>query len=206
MLIFLHGMMVGFVFLISFGPAFFTILHSSLERGFWKTLFLVAGIFVSDFFYFLLAIWGMSNLIERPEVKWWLAFGGGVVLIAYGIYSILKKAKGVRQGDMVTQDLKPIVLFFKGLFINGFNPFVVVFWLTMISWASVDFEYNANQQVYFFSGMLLTMLILDVTKAYFSNKLRDILTEKLIYRVNVVLGVVFVGFGARLFYYVITNF
>ena len=198
-------MLVGFIFLISFGPAFFSILHSSLERGFWKTLFLVAGIFVSDFIYFLFAIWGMSGLIERPEVKWWLAFGGGTVLVSYGLFSIFKKSTGFKDTAAGSEDLKPIVLLIKGLFINGFNPFVVVFWLTMISWASVDFEYSADQQVYFFSGMILTMLILDISKAYFSNRLRDILSERLVRRVNFTLGLIFISFGVRLFYFVITE-
>ncbi len=199
-------MSIGLVFMFSLGPAFFAILHSSIERGFSRTLSLVGGIFISDLIYFSLVIWGMSSIIEEPQVKWGLALGGGTVLMIYGVVSVFKKQIKVQAaGANAKKDMSPILLVAKGLIINGFNPFVVLIWLSIVGLASVKFGYDASERIYFFSGMLSTMLVVDVTKAYFADKLRNLLTDKLIRRINLVLGLVFIGFGLRLFLYIFEN-
>ena len=88
---YLNGLLFGLIFAFSFGPGFFSLIQTSVQRGLKKSLFLVLGISLSDVVYVTLAILGVASFLKNEEVRFWLAIVGATVLIAYGIYSWFKK-------------------------------------------------------------------------------------------------------------------
>ena len=87
----------------------------------------------------------------------------------------------------------------KGFILNGFTPTVLLFWLGTISIASLDFGYIKGYEFFiFFASLLITVLATDILKAYLADKLRTLVTQRLLTIMNVLLGVAMIGFGCRL--------
>lgn len=205
MLPFIQGVGAGLFLLFSLGPAFFTILKTSITSGFGKTVPLVFGIFVSDVIYAYLVLAGLSHLINNDEeVRQALAFSGAIILLTYAMYTLYAAGRDKAPENNKNKDTKllksPWLLFLKGLLINGVNPFMVIFWIGITSVTTVNLNYDFNEQLTFFAGILITMFCLDLSKAYFSNRIRHLITPKVMFKFNIVMGLILLGFSIRLFY------
>jgi threonine/homoserine/homoserine lactone efflux protein len=94
----------------------------------------------------------------------------------------------------------------KGFFLNGINPFVLFFWISIVSKVSIDFQYSNNQALGFFVALVLTVFIADVLKSHFATKLREIVTARLMKIMNRVVGVALILFALKLLNFVIEGF
>jgi threonine/homoserine/homoserine lactone efflux protein len=87
----------------------------------------------------------------------------------------------------------------KGFIINGLSPMVPIFWIGVVSIASLDLEYTSGISfTIFFASLLLTVLFTDVAKAYLADKLRSLVTSRFMTIMNVTLGIILIVFGSRL--------
>ncbi|HRW98941.1 MAG TPA: hypothetical protein P5280_05600, partial [Cyclobacteriaceae bacterium] len=74
-----------------------------------------------------------------------------------------------------------------------------IFWIGVMSIASLDLGYtNGVNFLIFFVSLLTTVLVTDVVKAYLADKLRRLVTNRLMKIMNVTLGILLIGFGIRL--------
>jgi threonine/homoserine/homoserine lactone efflux protein len=92
------------------------------------------------------------------------------------------------------------------LVLNGFNPFIIIFWLGLVGVVAVNYEYDQSEQRYFFVGVLITIFISDVLKAFLANRLRTFVTPKRILIMNRAVAVILVLFGVNLIYYIYDKF
>jgi len=202
---FITGLLFGLVFIFSLGPGFFSLLQTSVQKGFVKAIFLAFGISLSDILYVTLALMGVANLLEEPQTKMWLAIGGTVVLIAYGIYSWFKKPR-IYVSDGYEGDFSYLKYLLKGFVLNGFNPFIVVFWVGIIGIISVNYDFSFIERVYFFSGVLSTILASDITKAFIAYRLRNSITPRKILIMNRSVSVILIFFGLQMIYFLVDNY
>ena len=94
----------------------------------------------------------------------------------------------------------------KGFFLNGINPFVLFFWISIVSKVSIDFEYSNNQALGFFVALVLTVFIVDVLKSHFATKLREIVTARFMKIMNRIVGIALIIFALRLLNFVLEGF
>ncbi len=201
---FINGLLFGLIFLFSLGPAFFALIQTSIQHGFRKAMFFAVGVSVSDIFFVVVILFGLAKILETDDFKFWIAIFGSAMLSAYAVYSWLKKP--VVQEVELTNDVNYLKYVFKGFILNGINPFIIIFWLTWISTVSVNFDYGFNQQILFFVGMLVSILSLDLVKAFIANKLKHLITVNFVRTMNRVVAVVMLIFAARIVYYLIENY
>jgi len=201
---YITGLLFGLVFIFSLGPGFFSLLQTSVQKGFKKAILMAFGISLSDILYVTLALMGVSSLLEKPSIRMWLGIGGTVVLIAYGIYSWFKKPKIYAEPE--SKDISYFKYLFKGFLLNGLNPFIMVFWVGIIGIVSVEYDYTYNQRVYFFVGVLNTILLSDILKAFIAFRLRKSITPKKILVINRSIGVILILFGLQLIYFLVDNY
>lgn len=199
---FLNGLLFGLIFVFSFGPGFFSLIQTSVQKGLSKALFLALGISLSDLLYVTLATLGVASFLKNEEVKFWLAVGGASVLILYGIYSWFKKPK-IYQENNQKIDKSYLKYTLKGFVLNGLNPFIIVFWMGIIGIVAVKYDYSFNQQLYFFFGVLTTILTTDIGKAFLANRLRNIITPKFILIMNRSVSFILILFAIRIIFYLI---
>tara|TARA_A100000164_G_scaffold185995_1_gene165113 strand:- start:444 stop:767 length:324 start_codon:yes stop_codon:yes gene_type:complete len=95
--------------------------------------------------------------------------------------------------------------FFKGMIINLLNPFLLIFWISLISVVEANYNYDDKGNRYFFLGVLTISLILDISKSLLAQKLKDLIKPKLIAYVNKILSVVMLLFCLRIGYIICTS-
>lgn len=198
---YLNGLLFGLIFIFSFGPGFFSLIQTSVQKGMTKAVFLAFGIFLSDVIYVSSSLLGVVSLLETEGVKMWIAICGTVVLISYGIYSWYKKPKIYPDNVDSGIDTSHIKYLLKGLLLNGLNPFILLFWVGIIGFVSVNHDYSFTDQAIFFGGVLTTILSMDLGKAFLANRLRTVITPKSILIMNRSVGIILILFGLRILFY-----
>lgn len=199
----LKGVISGIVLAFLIGPVFFTLLQTSIERGFGSGVLVAVGVSLSDAFYITLTYLGVYQLFDNGNFREYLAYFGGIVLLLFGVYYLLVKSKKLYSFDPAkVQVNNPWKLIGKGFIINGLSPMVLIFWLGTVGVATTKLGYSTPvKAIPFFTAIVSTVFITDVIKAKAADKLRRLLTPKFIRNLNIVLGFVFIIFGCRLIYY-----
>lgn len=199
----LNGMKFGIVLAFLVGPVFFTIIQTSIEKGFWKGVIVALGVSLSDILCVLISYFGLAQLITEPRFRLQMAYVGGTILLTFGLYYLLiKSRRKVTQGPDEAPAKPHYRYFVKGFVINGFSPSVIMFWIGTLSLASIDFGYTRGREFLIFFGALLgTVLFTDVLKAYLAGKLGKLITPRVLRLLNLGLGLVLFGFGLRLILY-----
>lgn len=199
----LNGVLYGIVLAFLIGPVFFTILQTSIERGFGSGALVAVGVSLSDAFYISLTYLGIYQLFDQGSFHQFLAWFGGLILLAFGFYYLFVKSRRMISYDPENIRINnPWKLVGKGFVINGLSPMVVLFWLGTVGLATTKFGYSTPQKaVPFFISIVSTVLVTDMLKAKLADKLRNLLTQRFIRRLNLVLGFVLLIFGIRLIFY-----
>lgn len=200
------GLLFGLIFIFSLGPGFFALVQTSVQKGFKKAIFIAVGISLSDVVYVVLALMGVSSLLEDEQIRMWMGIGGTIVLLVYGIYSWFKKPRLYKNQIEGKKEVSYLKYTAKGFILNGLNPFIVVFWIGIISFVAVKYDLNTLDQMIFFSGVLTTIFVTDILKAFLSYRLRSAITPKSILILNRSIGIVLILFGVQMIYFLVQNY
>ena len=196
----LEGIQFGIVLSFLVGPVFFTILQTSIEKGFFYGMMVAIGVSFSDLIYVAICYFGLISLVSNPENAKYLAYGGGGVLVAFGAYHVFVKGRSKSIFKPITNENEKgsMRYILKGFIMNGFSPTVLFFWVaTVSSLMSLGYSSGTDFTV-FFGSLLATVLLTDILKAFLSDKLRSLVTVRFIRISNIVLGLALIVFGLRL--------
>lgn len=198
----LNGAVSGIILALLIGPVFFTILQTSVERGFRSGFFVAVGVSLSDAFYITLCYLGVYQLFDQGNFREYLAYFGGIVLLAMGVYYlVVKSRKLIHYDPQKLRERSPYGLMTKGFIINGLSPMVLIFWLGTVGVATTKFGYaTPSTAIPYFSTIVGTVFVTDVIKAKLADRLRAILTPRFIRSLNLVLGLALLIFGCRLIF------
>lgn len=204
MTIFLEGIVVGLTLalIMGFGPSFFTLIQTSINRGFKSAMLLDIGIILNDIM--IVALMMMTNVQFNIKGENGIIYAGvsaGIILIIFGVYTYTLSPKRVihisennndsidKMNEKFNDDPKWYVYVTKGFLINVFNPFVWIFWITCVATASSSYGGNKNSLITFFLGVFLTALIFDIIKALGAYSLKKFFTEKMLKILNKITGI-----------------
>lgn len=196
------GILLGLTLAVFGGPVFFALIQISVEYGFVSAMFFAAGVFISDLLCILLAYLGASQLLDSEQNKMIIGVAGGCILVVFGMLNIFKKKQGEGKDLHLGKVNKPL-LAVKGFLINTFNPFVIIFWLGVVSLGTTKYQFTPVKTFTFLCGILGTVLITDIIKSYIAIKIRKILNPETLLLVNRIAGVIIVLFGLSLVYRVL---
>jgi threonine/homoserine/homoserine lactone efflux protein len=198
--IIIKGIFSGIILACLIGPVFFTLLQTSIERGFSSGVSVAVGISLSDSLYILISYLGLTKFMEATNFRHYMAYAGGVILMLFGLYYLFVKSRKLAQYD--TQNIgnaSGLRLAAKGFIINALSPMVLFFWLATVSVATTQLGYSSTKQALtFFASIVLTVFTTDVLKAKLADKLRGLVTARVIRILNLVLGLVMVVFAGKL--------
>lgn len=198
----LNGIFSGIVLAFLIGPVFFSILQTSIERGFWSGFFVAAGVSLSDALYISVCYLGIYQVFDNGNVREYLAYMGGVVLLLFGLYYLLIKSRKVTVYDgTAPQTRSASRLMLKGFVINGLSPMVLVFWLGTVGLATTELGYSTpGRAVPYFAAIVGTVFATDILKAKLADRLRLVFTPAFVRTLNIIVGVLMVIFGGRLIF------
>jgi len=200
-MIIFNAILFGLVVAVLIGPVFFTLIQTSLEKGFDKAILVAVGISLSDIIYILLAHLGFSQIFENSGYNELISIIGGVFLVGFGLFNLFKPVKTIHRAKTDLKGEGFYRFIFKGLLINGLSPFVLIFWFGAMTLATVEYGYTGYNLLLFFTVIIAVIFASDLVKAYLANKLRNLITTKLLKRLNIVVGVALILFGIRMFTY-----
>jgi threonine/homoserine/homoserine lactone efflux protein len=187
----------------SFGPAFFALVNTCIKYGYKTGSLLATGIVISDFLVCLLIILlvdlGATNFIHDDKTQRFMGILAGVVLIIFGSFYFRRPITK----DENTIELKgpsASLMLLKGFFLNSLNPTVWLLWLGNVTAISKTLNYSVVKMVIYFSITLGIVLLIEFSKAYAANKLKRLLTAKVMHRINILTGVLLILFGFGLIY------
>jgi threonine/homoserine/homoserine lactone efflux protein len=196
----IKGVELGLLLAILVGPIFFTLLQTSLERGFSKGVLVAIGVSLSDILYVTICYFGLAQWMTNPTRQTYMALVGGLMLMGFGYHHLVIKTRSVpldNPNPFNERSMYRYVL--KGFLINGMTPTVLLFWIATVSIATLDFGYSkAGEFVLFFGALLGTVLLTDILKAYLAGRLRQLVTERSMRIMNIILGSALILFGGRL--------
>jgi len=198
----LEGIGMGVILSLIIGPVFFALIQHSMSYGFRQAVVMALGILVSDALYVVISHFGFNWLAGNPIVKLALGLGGGLILIGFGVVSFRKKSlQRPNTGGVFTKSFSKRKGFLKGLSLNGINPFVLLFWISVAGLVNVRRELTAYDKWLFYGGVLVTVFSIDVLKAYVAKHLSRFITPQLMQKLNRLVGMVLIVFGFRLVYF-----
>jgi threonine/homoserine/homoserine lactone efflux protein len=195
----ISGIGLGLVLSFLTGPVFFALIKTSIEKGFYAGLALASGVLVSDFIYMSITLFGTSFLGFEKAYRIPIGIVGSIILLGIGSYYFFKEVK-INQ-EVNNSKIKHAGYFFKGFFMCIFNPFILLYWVSVTSGVySIYGTLTGAQIIPFFGSILITLFAMDTLKAYYSHKLRFKIKEKAIQRLNKAAGVVIIIFALKLIY------
>lgn len=209
-MIFIEGIIVGLSLsiIMGFGPSFFTLIQTSISRGFKSAMLLDIGVILNDIM--IVALMMMTNLQFNLTGNNNLLYAGisaSIILIIFGIYTYTLSPNKIihisehnnekidKLNERFDDEPKWFVYISKGFVINIFNPFVWIFWITCVATASSNYAGDKSSLMTFFMGVFATTLFFDTAKAAGASSLKRFFTEKMLKILNQVTGIALILSG-----------
>jgi len=188
----IRGTGIGLVLTFLTGPVFFALIKTSIEKGFHAGVALALGVVTSDVVFVGAILFGSQYFDISNNDKQNAGMIGCAILFALGIYYIFKKSE-VNYNNTVPSKLKRTGYFFKGFLMCILNPTLLFHWTVVVGTASTLYVSSVPNRSLKIAVMFLTILVvqfgLDITKAFYANKLRDRISTKFVHRLNEVAGI-----------------
>ena len=201
----IEGLGLGLFLSISLGPIFIALTQTAVERGGKAGMTVGLGVWISDFlivFLTFLFIKKLSTTIESESFQFWMGMAGGIVMIFFGLGSIIKKVE--LDMDQKKHEYKDYLGFWlKGFLVNTINPFTFLFWLTTISTYIIGRKINNTEATIFLSSILFMIIASDSLKVILAKTIRTKLKAIHIQRFSQVAGIGLLSFGIYLIYHAI---
>lgn len=195
----LEGISMGLVLSAMIGPVFFSLVQGSLQHGFRYSAALALGVLVSDSLYVLVTYFGLQLFSETDFFEMILGYLGGLILIGFGIKSLLKKsADRISTGGITLPKAKKRSAFAKGFGINGINPFVMLFWISIVGIVQQKESFQSSDITLYYVGILLTVFAIDLLKALVAKQMARWVTPRVMWILNKLVGLIIIGFGLRM--------
>jgi threonine/homoserine/homoserine lactone efflux protein len=187
----------------SFGPAFFALINTGIKHGYKTGSLLAVGVVASDFMLSILIIllihFGATNFIHDEKSQRFMGILAGIILIVFGsIHFRQPVPKNEDTPDLILPSASAML--FKGFLLNCLNPAVWLLWLGNVTAVGKTFNYSLFKMVIYFSITLGIVLLVELGKVSAAGKLKQILTPKTMYAVNILTGGLLVIFGLVLIY------
>jgi threonine/homoserine/homoserine lactone efflux protein len=201
----IKGILLGITVAFIIGPVFFTLLQTSIYRGFRAGVQLALGVVLSDLLLIVLGYLGVLQLLNDEHNYLFVGTIGGILLITFGVVTILRKPSPEAKNISIDSNANsPIFTYIsKGFFMNIMNPFLLVFWVSIVSMQGTVAENKYLDIIIFFSAVLLTIFITDIIKCYIAKWIKQYITYKIVLWLNKLVGLTLMGFGLYLIYKIV---
>ncbi|MEJ5962742.1 LysE family translocator [Pedobacter immunditicola] len=201
----LQGIGAGILFSFLTGPVFFSMIKTSIEKGFKAGFSLAVGVILSDIIFITATIFSSQFVVYNSQYNVYIGTIGGLFLLGVGLYYLIKR---VHVNYCVEEEVK---IKKRGYIIKGFlmcllSPTTLMFWIMVGGVITVHLDYTFTEKVVFFVVALITQLSIDSIKTFYAAKLRYRIKERSIQRLNRIAGAVIIIFAIRLFVEVINKY
>src|SRR5690554_5246835 len=197
----LYAPIYGLILAFSFGPVFFTLIETSITKGFRAGLSFDLGAMFADIIFLLIAIFSTSKILDKLKDDPALYIFGGVLMLAYGIITYVQTNRSIFK--IVREHYALVVkrnlgsLFLKGFLLNFVNFSVLAGWIGILIIATT--ATSSTQEMYvFLSVVLITFFSIDLIKIMLAKKLKNKMTPRFIFNAKRWVSILIMAFGVLL--------
>jgi threonine/homoserine/homoserine lactone efflux protein len=201
----LQGICAGILFSFLTGPVFFSMIKTSIEKGFKAGFSLAIGVILSDIIFITFTIFSSQFVNYDPAYNKYVGIIGGLFLLGVGLYYLINKVKVNYETSEILK-VKRSGYILKGFLMCLLSPTTLMFWVGVGGIVSGQLHYAMAEKVVFFVVAMATQLFVDSLKTYYAAKLRYRIKEKNIKVLNRVAGAVIIIFAIRIFFEVLTKY
>lgn len=190
---------------VNMGPAFITLVQTSLHRGFKSAAWFISGVIMNDAMIITLCILTSVQVVMRSSLEMALfSIGAGIILVLFGIFTFQKKVE--EKGSLIEQRTNEIMeekknqpfwllMLGKGFVLNVLNPVVWFFWFSAVAIVAGSTGGNKVSTLIFFAIILGTTLTFEFLKAWGAAKLKVFFNPKRTTIMNRCAGILLVVCG-----------
>jgi threonine/homoserine/homoserine lactone efflux protein len=198
----LQGIGAGILFSFLTGPVFFSMIKTSIEKGFKAGFSLAIGVVLSDIIFISATIFSAQFVDYNSKYNQYIGVIGGLFLFGVGLYYLINKVK-VNYDLAATEKIKRSGYIIKGFLMCLLSPTTLMFWIMVGGVVTVQLHYEMSEKIAFFVVAMSTQLTVDAIKTYYAAKLRYKIKERSIQNLNRIAGAVIIIFACRLFFEVV---
>ncbi len=198
----IEGIAIGVTLAFLIGPSFVSLLQTSIHRGFYAGVQFSVGIVLSDITLIALSYFGALQFLGADQNQLRMGIIGGLIVIGFGVVTFTRKhriASPVKleiskktEGFFNSRLLKYVS---KGYFMNIFNPFLLIFWLGVMSLVSSRYGIPSKEILIFFAGTISAVFVTDLLKCVAANRIKRYLNIKVLTLINRIVGMIMIAFG-----------
>ncbi|OYQ45176.1 lysine transporter LysE [Flavobacterium cyanobacteriorum] len=194
---------LGFFLSFMVGPVFFVLLETSVIKGFRAAMVFDLGVILADAVFIAIAYFSSYRLIQNIKDEPALFVFGGLIMLTYGIISLVKVNRASKN-EIIDDDSREIIrkdylsLFLKGFLLNFINIGVLGFWLAIIITIGPKLDMKPTRMLVFFTSVIASYFITDLFKILLAKQLRSKLTAKNIIRIKKIICIILIIFGVAL--------
>lgn len=189
---------LGLLIAVLVGPVFFLLINTSISKGFVQALYLALGISACDASYILVIYLGFAQFTAIPIVAQYMSVGGGLILILFGLFMVLKRQAIKEIEPLEFQNKERFKYFVRGFILNLINPSVCLFWFGTVGVVAARYDNQINYAVLFFTLTIVTVLSTDILKIYLAKKISYYVSPIRLHRINQFSGLAMIVYGIYL--------
>lgn len=193
------GFKFGMLLQLAVGPVCLFIFKVGGNKGFIGAEIGVFGVALADASYILLAISGIASFIDQEKVKYIFKIMGALIVAIFGFQTVL----GVFGLEVLPtinlfSRLNSESSFLEGIVITASNPLTILFWAGVFSAKLVEEEFRRREIYLFGLGSVLSTLFFLTIVAAIGSITGYFLSVEIISMLNLVVGVVLIGFAMKM--------
>ncbi len=195
---YINAVLLGFGLAFMVGPVFFSLIETSISKGARAAIIFDLGVILADSVFITIAYFGSISFLEKIQGDPRIFLVGGILLIIFGVYTILHKKTRKRVSDeelVVPEKNNYLTLFLKGFFLNFINFGVLAFWLTVVIAVTSSLQADGDKVLEYFIVVMLTFFLVDIGKIMLAKQLKKKLTPNVLRKIRIGLGIFFILFG-----------
>ncbi len=199
-----EGLLQGVVInLLSFGPSFFSLIHTGIRDGKKHGMQVALGNLLSEATVAIVLFFGFKDVFLNPMFQIGFSALAAAALLLMGVRAIVHKYNSFLRSMNTPRRARTNIL--RGYLLTLINPFVLVLWVSVIG--AVSLQYTAAQehgQWFVFINILSILgglLGMDVLKVYLSHHIGRNLNHRVTFLINRYFGVILTGIGLYFFYH-----
>ena len=196
-----YAALYGFLLAFAVGPIFFTLIETSITKGFKAGLFFDLGAIFADVIFIFIAYFSTSKILENLRNEPGLIVFGGAVLVSYGIISYVRTAKSfikiAREHYAVETKKNLPGLFVKGFLLNFVNFGVLAGWIGTIILANA-LTSSEKGVLAFLATVMGTFFLTDIAKIILAKNLNSKMTPRVVYKAKKWVSISIIVFGGLL--------
>jgi L-lysine exporter family protein LysE/ArgO len=200
---FLYGLGTGMVLSLTLGTVFFLLIQNSIDNGYKGGILIALGVIVSDAILITLSIFGTRLFPPVNHAETIISLAGGLLLLLMGMNSLFKKKPRIVYPRTKLGNL--VYFFSSGFVLNLLNPANFFSWVAITAYVNVSLGYSTAQISVYFVGCLLSIFLTEVAISVFADRLKRYFTPLVLLYINRISGSVFLFFGLRLLWSVVST-